>query len=391
MSSLSDLPDSKNITPEDNGPDGFQVTVDGRAYRVFIPPGRAFYYLRFYRGGKAFLRSLGSSVRAIATSRAKVIVRTILGGDKEADAASKLRSEFATVGDLLEIYARHAGPTRTPRENAAALRSVVGVKGGDPDKQRLTVLTGALVRDWVRVRKGEISAHSLASNWIKAKCVLGRKFLPHYEDAGLKLPDLRSFLGAQVDQPDHRLPRALDEGVIRSIIAAAPELKREDPACYLAFLLFSRLGMRNVEIEAARWDWIERSERGAFMAIIERPEEDFSPKGNEGRVPIAADVLAELEEFRHLSTDGHIIPARHKTERAEIVDRRHSAWVGRWIKDRTKTSYELRRYAGSLILKLTNGDMMAVRDFLRHADVQTTQKWYAYRLRELPAISMSDF
>ena len=65
--------------------------------------------------------------------------------------------------------------------------------------------------------------------------------------------------------------------------------------------------------------------------------------------------------------------------------------MGRWIKDRTKTSYELRRYAGSLILKLTNGDMMAVRDFLRHADVQTTQKWYAYRLRELPAISMSDF
>jgi integrase len=268
---------------------------------------------------------------------------------------------------------------------------VVSVKGGDPDKQRLTVLTGSLVREWVRERKEQISEHSLASNWVKAKCVLGRKFLPHYEDAGLKIPDLKSFLGAQVEQPDRRLPRALDEGVIRSIMAAAPELKRADPACYVAFLLFSRLGMRNVEIEAARWDWIERSERGAWMAIIERPEEDFSPKGNEGRVPIAADVLAELEEFRHLSTDGHIIPARHKTERAEIVDRRHSAWVGRWIKDRTKTSYELRRYAGSLILKLTNGDMMAVRDFLRHADVQTTQKWYAYRLRELPAISMSDF
>jgi hypothetical protein len=33
---------------------------------------------------------------------------------------------------------------------------------------------------------------------------------------------------------------------------------------------------------------------------------------------------------------------------------------------------------------------MAVRDFLRHADVQTTQKWYAYRLRELPSISAAD-
>jgi integrase len=383
--------DSKNsVTPETDGPDGFQVTVEGLTYRVFNPPERSCYYLRFKLKGKAYLRSLRTTVRAIATSRAKVIVRNILSGDHEADAASKSRSEYGTVGQLLEIYAKHGGPTRTPRENAAALRSVVSVKGGDPDKQRLTVLTGALVREWVRVRKDEISAHSLASNWVKAKCVLGRKFLPHYEDAGLKIPDLKSFLGAQVEQPDRRLPRALDEGVIRSIMAAAPELKRADPACYVAFLLFSRLGMRNVEIEAARWDWIERTERGAVMAIIERPEEGFSPKGNEGRVPISADTLAELEEFRALSTDGHIVPARHKSERAEIVDRRHSAWIGRWIKDRSKTSYELRRYAGSLILKLTNGDIMAVRDFLRHADVMTTQKWYAYRLRELPSISAAD-
>jgi integrase len=390
MDSLSDLTDSKNSNPEDDGPDGFQVTVDGIKYRVFIPPDRSCYYVRFERRNKAFRRTLRTTVRAIATSRAKAIIRNILDGDKEADAASKFRSEYGTIGQLLDIYAKHGGPTRTPRENAAALRSVVSVKGGDPDKQRLTVLTGALVREWVRVRKDEISAHSLASNWVKAKCVLGRKFLPHYEDAGLKIPDLKSFLGAQVEQPDRRLPRALDEGVIRSIMAAAPELKREDPACYVAFLLFSRLGMRNVEIEAARWDWIERTERGAVMAIIERPEEGFSPKGNEGRVPISADTLAELKEFRALSTDGHIVPARHKSERAEIVDRRHSAWIGRWIKDRSKTSYELRRYAGSLILKLTNGDIMAVRDFLRHADVQTTQKWYAYRLRELPSISAAD-
>jgi integrase len=383
--------DSKNsVQPETEGPDGFQVTVEGLTYRVFHPADRSCYYLRFELRGKGYLRSLRTTVRAIATSRAKVIVRNILSGDHEADAASKSRSEYGTVGQLLDIYAKHGGPTRTPRENAAAFRSVVAVKGGDPDKQRLTVLTGSLVREWVRERKEQISVHSLASNWVKAKCVLGRKFLPHYEDAGLKIPDLKSFLGAQVEQPDRRLPRALDEGVIRSIMAAAPELKRADPACYVAFLLFSRLGMRNVEIEAARWDWIERTERGAVMAIIERPEEGFSPKGNEGRVPISADTLAELKEFRALSTDGHIVPARHKSERAEIVDRRHSAWIGRWIKDRSKTSYELRRYAGSLILKLTNGDIMAVRDFLRHADVQTTQKWYAYRLRELPAISAAD-
>jgi integrase len=368
----------------------FTVSVDGHDFRVFIPPGRFVYYARFKMGGKAYLRTLQTANQSAAASRAKIVIRRIKEGRWEEDESKKVRSSLATVGELIAEYQKHAGPTRSPKENAAVLRAIVATRGGDPDKQRSTILTGSLVRDWERARQ-DLSKQTRASNWTKAKCIFGRKYLGFYSDAGLKLPDLQSFLSATVGQADRRLPRALDEGVIRSIIAAAPDLKREDPACYVAFLLFSRLGMRNIEIRCARWNWIERSERGAAMAIIERPEEDFSPKGSEGRVPLSADVLAELEEFRGLSEDGFIVPAKTKTERAHVVDRRHSAWVGRWIKDRSKTSYELRRYAGSLILKATNGDIMAVRDFLRHSDVQTTQKWYAYRLRELPSIGMGDF
>ncbi len=64
--------------------------------------------------------------------------------------------------------------------------------------------------------------------------------------------------------------------------------------------------------------------------------------------------------------------------------------VGQWIKDRSKTSYELRRYAGSLIYNATR-DILKVRDFLRHASVETTQQWYAYLLKDVPSIGMNDF
>jgi integrase len=107
-------------------------------------------------------------------------------------------------------------------------------------------------------------------------------------------------------------------------------------------------------------------------------------------VPIAPDVLKELMKFRHLSTNDYIVPGITATDRKDAVDRRHSVWVGQWIKDRSKTSYELRRYAGSLIYNATR-DILKVRDFLRHASVETTQQWYAYLLEDVPSIGMNDF
>ena len=42
--------------------------------------------------------------------------------------------------------------------------------------------------------------------------------------------------------PKRSKPRALDTGVIAAINAAAPKLASTDPAVYVAFLMFSRLG-----------------------------------------------------------------------------------------------------------------------------------------------------
>ncbi len=202
----------------------------------------------------------------------------------------------------------------------------------------------------------------------------------------INLPDLTSFRNEKVEMPKRSKQRALDTGVIAAINAAAPKLASTDPAVYVAFLMFSRLGLRNVEIRNARWSWIQNGRIG----IIERPEENFYPKGSEGWVPIAPDVLKELMRFQNLSTNDYIVPGVTATERKIAVDRRHSKWVGQWIKDRSKTSYELRRYAGSLVYNATR-DILKVRDFLRHASVETTQQSYAYLLEDVPTIGMNDF
>jgi len=295
---------------------------------------------------------------------------------------------------LLERYKAGAiDRANTVRNNSSALLLIVRtVNRGDPDSQSSSLLTADLIRRFQGLRmaaaKTELERHrsraSIRSYVVQARSIVAPRKMRFYEE--LNLPDLSGFRSERVEMPKRTKPRALNTGVIAAINAAAPKLAATDPAVYVAFLLFSRLGLRNVEIRNARWSWIENSRIG----IIERPEENFYPKGSEGWVPIAPDVLKELMQFRHLSTDDYIVPGRTATERKEAVDRRHSAWIGRWIKDRSKTSYELRRYAGSFVYNATR-DILKVRDFLRHASVETTQQWYAYLLDDVPSIGMNDF
>ena len=371
--------------------------MHGRKFYLAPPrrPGGP-YYIRFEPpsncGARARVvhRSLRTTQIAAAKARAKIIIEPILNGQWETAETLKSRSGYASVGDIIERYESNAEDRLgTVRNNISALRLIIRtVLPGDPDTQNSSVLTGDLIRQFERIRLGAVRSEperrraraSIRSYVVQARSIVAPRKMRFYDD--LTLPDLSSFRNEKVETK----PRALDVGVIAAINNAAPKLAETDAAVYVAFLMFSRLGLRNVEIRSARWSWIENGR----IWIIERPAENFHPKGSEGSVPIAPDVLKELMRFRHLSTDDYIIPGETVTERRDAVDRRHSAWVGQWIKNRSKTSYELRRYAGSLVYNGTR-DILKVRDFLRHASVETTQQWYAYLLEDVPAIGMSDF
>jgi integrase len=339
-------------------------------------------------------RSLRTPSIPAAKDRAKKIIEPILNGQWETAERLKSKSGYAMIGDILERYQANAEDRPgTVRNNISALRLLIRtVHPGNPDTQNSSVLTGELIRQFERIRLAAVKTEperrrtrtSIRSYVVQARSIVAPRKMRFYD--GLNLPELNSFRSEKVEMPKRTKPRALDVGVIAAISNAASKLAESDPAVYVAFLMFSRLGLRNVEIRNARWSWIENGRIG----IIERPSENFYPKGSEGWVQIAPSVLKELMRFRNLSTDDYIIPGRTATERKGAVDRRHSAWVGQWIKNRSKTSYELRRYAGSLVYNGTR-DILKVRDFLRHASVETTQQWYAYLLSDVPSIGMDDF
>ena len=351
---------------------------------------------------RVVFRSTGTKEIAPAKRIAAQVIESFWNDAGRGAELLKLRNDNSTIGELIDRYEERA--TQRPgtiRGNVRSLRLILRtVHPGDPNEKSTTLLTPDLIREFEKrqLRRAEQRStpatrsqniervrNSTASFARQARSIVALRKMKFYED--LKLPDLSAFRGESVDAPRRSLPRPLDMKALAAMESAAQSLAEDDPGTYVAHLLFSRLGLRNIEIVNARAHWIS----GGSIGIIDRPEEDFFPKGSEGWVPVASDVLTEVLRFQPLCNDGYLVPGRHKSERHEAVYRRHSKWVGRWIKDRTKTSYELRRYAGSRLLDM-GATIFEVRDFLRHRDVQTTQMWYAYRLqnRQLRTIGMSE-
>ena len=384
------------------------VRCTTRKFYLHSPPaGRNDWHVRFWPPAvdgvsRVVFRSTGTKEIAAAKRIAAQIIESFWTDAGRGAERLKLRNDHATIGELIERYkASAAQRPGTIRSNVRSLRMVIKtVHSGDPDSKPTSILTANLIRDFEkrqleRVEKrpagmNRLSAMqrvrtSTASYVRQARAIVALRKMKFYE--GLKLPDLAGFRGESVEAPKRSLPRPLDMKALAAMEAAAPILARDDPGAYVAHLLFSRLGLRNIEIVNARTHWISDGSIG----IINRPEEDFFSKGCEGWVPIAPDVLKEVVSFQPLCTDCYLVPGTNLTERHHAVYRRHSKWVSQWIKDRTKTSYELRRYAGSRLLDM-GATIFEVRDFLRHRDVQTTQQWYAYRLqnRQLRTIGMRD-
>jgi hypothetical protein len=371
------------------------------------PPGRNDWHVRFTLPTidgtrRVIFRSTGTKEIAAAKRIAARIIESFWTDAGRGAEPLKLRNNNATIGGLIAKYQESASQRPdTLRSNIRSLRMIIRtVHHGDPDTKSTSLLTSNLVREFEKrqLERAEKRATatsrsaaiqrvrtSTASYVRQARSIVALRKMKFYE--GLKLPDLTAFRGETVETPKRSLPRPLDMKALAAMEAAELDLAKDDPGVYVAHLLFSRLGLRNIEIVNARVHWIADGSIG----IVDRPEEDFFPKGCEGWVPIAPDVLKAILTFRPLCTDGYLVPGANRTERHDAVYRRHSKWVSQWIKGRTKTSYELRRYAGSRLLDM-GATIFEVRDFLRHRDVQTTQQWYAYRLqnRRLRTIGMKE-
>jgi integrase len=379
----------------------------GRKRTLYRRMNSGTFYVRFQFRGKDIERSTGTTLEAAAKHKAKKIVEAEINGDTDKARELKMRSDACSLREVCDRYLEKFGRNRTGRGNVGCLEKLVRVGAKlSLEDARTTVLTAKLIRDFesaeeqriTRERGGALNRASelrvrtsIGSVVRQARSIFSRKYLHWYEH--MTLPDLAEFRAQGVRAGKRRGdPRPLDEAAIAALFADSKRLAVDDPSCYVAFILFSLLGMRNTEIRFARKSWLRPLPNGgAMLDIIERPEEDFFCKGYERHLPVGPEIVKLLDQYYKHSPDGDfLVPAGTKTERESIVYDRHSAWAGQWIKDYTKVSYELRRYAGSLVLKKT-GSLAAAKKFLGHANVATTEKWYAYMLGELPALSFADF
>jgi len=232
------------------------------------PPGRNDWHVRFTPPAidgvrRVIFRSTGTKEIAAAKRIAAQIIESFWNDAGRGAEDLKLRNDHATIGELIERYEERAAqrPT-TVRSNSRSLRMIVRtVHPGDPDERSTSALTADLIREFekrqlARVEKRATPStrtvaiqrvrNSTASYVRQARSIVALRKMKFYE--GLKLPDLTAFRGETVETPRRSLPRPLDMEQLAKMEEATPDLAEKYPAVYVAHLLFSRLGLRNIEI-----------------------------------------------------------------------------------------------------------------------------------------------
>jgi len=146
------------------------------------------------------------------------------------------------------------------------------------------------------------------------------------------------------------------------------------------YWLIRRCGLRNVEVENLVWDWIEQRDDHRVISLVAR--ENWEPKGSPGDVPIADDLYQLLLDT--FTADGKPVRGGYvlqgtPTDRFVGANHAVSGYVRRFLPDRVKAVYELRKQWGSEVA-MKYGIEIASR-LLRHADLQTTMDHYYDNLK----------
>lgn len=332
--------------------------------------------------------SLETNDRALAREKRDQLLKEL--ATKELEDIRGPRAKKATVDEVLKAYELGIGTaTRIdPKTVRKCVNDVVnylehaGVAAGR-SALMATMLDSATVRSFKKnylaaagedreaLERRRRGAETLLRN---VRAVFSRHALPLYRD--LFLPKLEDFLReARVDADDRKhvaispdALRSIDAAISVSDQSAGPLPAAEiSPALWLVHALAKFAGLRNDEICEVRPEWFVRAPWGqVFLGVLRRPY--FEPKQSEGFVPIHSEIAALLAPFVAglKPTDYLVLPKGTLTDRANLVDRTHAAFMRRFLPadQFAKAGYELRRWAAQ-IFELRHGKD-AAENFLRH-------------------------
>ena len=354
---------------------------------VYKEAGSEVYYYRAQVHGRRFKRSTGKTNYKEALVQAKVIARE-LRHDGQARMTMK-RPGYATVGDVLRVWLERS-PALTRGNNASTLRKWVrSFAGADADAVSMTRLTAEELERYLRAWPG--SPEGRASTWRQIRAVFADQPRRWYAQADLVLPDLTELrlVRAETLAREQRFEgfTPIAAGALAEMDAAAEVLRTsssmEDRRVWAVYALMRWCGLRNIEVAALRWEWLVRGERNYLWRFEARSLEDgswYAPKGSAGDVPVRGRLLGQLRWALKTRRQGFVIPRSSRTDAVTLTERRINEFVRKWVPDRTKGAYELRKQFGAEYCR-AHGIEQTSR-VLRHGDIKTTWKHYHALLNE---------
>jgi hypothetical protein len=285
---------------------------------------------------------------------------------------TKLRRTAPTIAEVINEYHEKATVRKsTQRQNLVNLRAILRVLS-------IQETASVLVLDKQVVPRVVEAGHSLGwadtythavlrtARSVWAKSLAGRcaymDCLPEFATA--KLPPMPRPGGFR------RFPASVYRAICRDVLSL------RDPALTRAFILISRCGLANREIYHATGLWLDPV---SYSIRVPSQDGSFRPKSQNRVRTIAMKSARFCKHFAMFANKAErIVP------NAGIrVNRTLSKIVRARLPGRTKSTYELRKYAGSLIASHM-GMLPAAR--LLGDRVSTAEAYYVDFLGDLPRV-----
>lgn len=368
----------------------------GRKRKIFRREQQGNFYTRRQLGGKDRWKSLDTPIQKIAIANARAWLDAIQqsAADQKWERLDPVRSRspWASIGDIVTRYeeraagaAQIAGHTVTANANCLLQLLRVATGSTDPASLRADVLTESTARKFLEnARASDRSESGIRSAMVQARSVFAPSLLYIYE--GLRIPEMKGFrVAIRFDTGEDTGFEPIPAASIEAMETAALALRQADPATWLIYMLMSRLGMRNVEIERATLSQLRPDDAGVWHLDIPKT------KGGLARfLQLPGDLPAsEIRAIAQTDPEGtHLIPAKTITDRRVLCQRTINRFVERFIPNRPKCAYELRKWAGSMVWSTQGSE--AAQHFLGHRSLATTERYYRAYLRPVRAVNAAD-
>lgn len=358
----------------------------------FTKKGSVYHY-QFYYDKQKFRKSMQTGDLREAKAKAKNFEQSVRKAKSILELELlKNKTRFAKLSDICKVYLSacvkreitgRSMDVSTANRNVNSLAQIVGdldqssrcltTKNLDNFAQsRLVGLKGAALQ------KGRNTVESIHR---KARSVFSDWALQIYRDENLLLPDVvewKKYRAVKEDHGSYRLPIE-DPDLCARVRESGGELLTKKDRLAVGWLVSYELALRAKEAAFLRWDWfVSRGEHFGLL-IINRPEQNFKPKGTNREIQVHRDLFEELK-IQSSGSDGFILPGGSFTDRYNYIVRELAGWMRGQGFDRdrfNKATYELRKLKGSEWYSSPDLGPQVAQEWLGHKDISTTCKYYA--------------